>query len=378
MAIRKAIWVTASCSVLTLVFSQHAQNFAALCLSLSLAFLSLSLLLKKRASIICTVLAATCIGVFLAEALLSLLPSPAIVRTYHDPHSDYATQYFSQTDLGSQGRKGVHSSKKLASNGTVIYDAVYSIGEDGFRITPSRNSGYAFRINLFGCSVAFGEGLNDHETIPFYLAQKISNSYVKNFGFHGYGVHQALAILESQRDTKGQINLLITAPWHALRSACVPSYTVGSPQFILNRDGGVRRIGTCGSHRHPETMLSNSRLYTLLQTAIEDSAQDDQLILYLALIEAMAKLSKERGQAFIIGFIRADNKWFTGTYSNDSILSRLREIADDVVDVTLADSAEHISPKYYIHDLDKHPSALANRERSQLLISVLAKYLASS
>lgn len=378
MVINKAFWVAASCSVLTLVFSQYAQNFAASCLSLSLAFLGLSVLFKKRASIICTVLAATCFGIFLAEALLSLLPSPATVQTYHEPHSDYATQYFAQTDLGSQAREGVHSSKKLAPNGTVIYDAVYSIGEDGFRITPSQNSGSAFRINLFGCSVAFGEGLDDNETIPFHLAQGISDSYVKNFGFHGYGVHQALAILQSNRDTKGQINLLITAPWHALRSSCLPSYTIGSPQFILDPDGKVRRIGTCGSHSYPETLFLNSRLYTLLQTVIQDSAQDDQLILYLALVEEMAKLSKERGQAFIIGFIRADSNWFAGTFSNDSILSRLREIADEVVDVTLADSAEHISPKYYIHELDKHPSGLANRERSKLLTPVLSKYLASN
>lgn len=374
MTAKRAVFGVASCSVLALILSQYGQSFATLCASLSFALLTLSLLLNGRTSIICTVLAATCFGLFLAEATLFLMPTPEQARTprsHHDPNSDYVKQYFVKTDLGFQAREGVHSSKRISSDGTVIYDVVYSIGQDGFRITPNENIDNAFRINLFGCSVAFGEGLNDNETIAFYLTQEMPNVSVKNFGLHGYGVHQALAILQSNRDTKGQINLLVTAPWHAPRSSCMPSYTVGSPKFIADRSGMVQRYGECGIRNYPDTVLLDSRLYTLIQKTIADANQDEQINLYLTLIEEMARISKERGQTLIIGFIRADSDWFVGKYSNGAVLSRLKNIANEVVDLTLADSGEHISPKHYLHETDKHPTALANRERANLLISVL-------
>jgi len=39
--------------------------------------------------------------------------------------------------------------------------------------------------------------LSSNETFPYYFRELLPQYSVKNFGFHGYGVHEALAILET-------------------------------------------------------------------------------------------------------------------------------------------------------------------------------------
>jgi len=41
----------------------------------------------------------------------------------------------------------------------------------------------------------------------------------------------------------------------------------------------------------------------------------------------------------------------------------------DVVDMTLAVTNEALEKKYYIHELDKHPSAAGNETRSNILFN---------
>jgi hypothetical protein len=105
------------------------------------------------------------------------------------------------TDIGPQARPGAHRVRNLTLNGDVVYDVIY---------------------NFFGCSFTFGEGLNDGETLPHFAGRTLEGVTSKNFGFH-----QALAILQSKRDTSGNINFFLTAPWHAERSACLPEWSRG-------------------------------------------------------------------------------------------------------------------------------------------------------
>ena len=56
-----------------------------------------------------------------------------------------------------------------------VYDAVYGISPEGIRVTPGDSArpdeGQTFVF--FGGSYAFGEGLNDDETLPFYFASAL-------------------------------------------------------------------------------------------------------------------------------------------------------------------------------------------------------------
>jgi hypothetical protein len=75
----------------------------------------------------------------------------------------------------------------------------------------------------------------------------------------------------------------------------------------------------------------------------------------------------------VIGFIKADEKWFVGSYTNEKILAELKSAGMNVIDMTLADKNETLDAKYYLHNQDKHPTALGNLERSKLLLNQLSK-----
>jgi hypothetical protein len=274
--------------------------------------------------------------------------------------------YWLTSDLGYQPSQGRHSSKKLTSEGKTIYDVVYTIGDDGFRITPSAQSGERTHINFFGCSFMFGEGLDDNETMPFFFQAMANHVSVKNFGSSGYGVHQALRILESDRDTTADINFLLTSPWHAERSACGPVYSKGSPRYRLADDGAVVLDGSCLGTNIFSRIMTHSRIYQLARQ-VQKVDQDLEIDLYLAIIGRIKQLSRKAHQRFIVGFIKADNAWFTGTYSNDKMVGKLAEMGIEVIDLTLAPSAEEISEDLFIHALDKHPSAKANETRAKIL-----------
>ena len=52
---------------------------------------------------------------------------------------------------------------QTTSGGDIIYDVVYTIGDDGYRLDVDGNDFDAF---IWG-SFTFGEGLNDNETLSF-------------------------------------------------------------------------------------------------------------------------------------------------------------------------------------------------------------------
>jgi hypothetical protein len=330
-------------------------------------------MLTMRAANMCLLLGSIASTLALSELSLKLSFQDPLTSS---PDSSYMKPiYWSKSDLGFQPPPGRHTSKKLTSKGEVVYDAVYSIGEDGFRITPIIHTGASIYINFFGCSLMFGEGLNDDETLPYFLHELDLRVSVKNFAWHGYGAHQALRILESTRDTRGDINFLLTSPWHAERSACVPDYSKGSPRYILSDDGRVALDGTCGFQFNlVHRVLNRSYIYQLIRVALRED-QDRQIDLYLAIIERMNYLSQARNQRFIIGFYKAENAWFTGKYSNETIVEQFMRMGIEVIDLTLARSADQLSREYYLHPLDKHPSAQANKVRAKLLAEYLDKEL---
>jgi hypothetical protein len=310
-----------------------------------------------------------------AEIALGILHTsrekPTPVTTRFAPDSDIVkrwSDYHTMSELGFLPRPGRYTSKRVNSVGETLYDVVYTIGEDGFRVTPQTHTGQA-RINFFGGSFMFGEGVQDNETIPHYLHVLDGRVGVKNYGVSGYGVHQALRILDT-RDIPGEINVLLTAPWHAERSACVPEFGQGAPKYQLTTDGDVLLVGICPRPKGESLtnrILTHSHLYNQIGKLVQERSQDGQIDLYLALIHQLNTVSRVRGQRLIVGFIKAQDDWFSGSYSNLKILKDLKKSGIDVLDLTLAPTSEQLARQYYIHALDPHPSAKANEARARLI-----------
>ncbi len=302
--------------------------------------------------------------------------------TYFDNNQQYNTPaYWQLTQLGSQPRPGKFRARKLASDGELIYDVNYSIGPDGFRITPKYENGGApnNRINFLGDSFTFGEGVQDDETMAYYTSDLFRHSgrmlVVKNYGMSGGGIHQALAILQSKLDTSAKTQFILTAPWHASRAACADFFTLGSPKYLLVNSGYVVRDGYCRSFSWVENspkavrgLITSSNIFKLIQDSLfVVSDQDKQIDLYLGILRTAAKEAKSRGENLVIGFIKADEKWFVGSYNNEKVFKQIQAMGINAINMTLVNRSEDLPRVYYLHELDKHPTAAANLERAKLL-----------
>lgn len=105
--------------------------------------------------------------------------------------------------LGSKPRPNVKVSGTKQIDGTIIYSVTYTIDEYSRRVTPLENLEQRSKFILFfGDSFTFGEGVNDDETLPFYVSQFTARYKPYNYDFSGYGPEQMLARLEGSDITK--------------------------------------------------------------------------------------------------------------------------------------------------------------------------------
>ncbi|MEZ5649553.1 MAG: hypothetical protein R3E87_03280 [Burkholderiaceae bacterium] len=326
--------------------------------------------LRSAAIVLASVLFALCV----AELVIPRLPGNGD-GSHRDMTTGYtAGGYFDKTDpvVGVKARPGSFDSALISDHGEEIYRVVYEIGADGYRRTPGDDHP---TINVFGGSFVFGEGLNGEQTLPYALAQATGRG-VKNYGMHGWGLHQPLALMESGELAKADINVILTAPWHGGRSACKPVFSIGTPRYVV-RDGHATRDGKCTGltgYSVLDRVLDRSSVARLIRQAVfgGDAITRDDVALYLALIARIGEVSRERGQRLIVGFIRATEKDLSGSgYTNDEILAAIGRHADAAIDLTLAAKRELLESGYYIHRLDQHPSGLANRVRAEKLRPII-------
>lgn len=87
------------------------------------------------------------------------------------------------------------STKKV--NGKVVYNIIYTVDEYSRRITPETTFADKDKFILFfGGSFTVGEGVENNETLPYYISQLAGKYRAYNYGFHGYGPQQMLAHLQ--------------------------------------------------------------------------------------------------------------------------------------------------------------------------------------
>ena len=170
--------------------------------------------------------------------------------------------YFTPDDVrGYAGAKNVKITSKLYHGDDLIYDVVYTTNEHGLRVSPhdldkGKLAKKHANVVFFGCSFTVGEGLKDQETLPYLLEEKSGGALLTyNFGFHGYGPHQMLRILETGLldQAVGDKGPLIAVYWallpHIERSAGNYPYFVWDakgPQYKLDSSGALEYAGKFG------------------------------------------------------------------------------------------------------------------------------------
>lgn len=155
---------------------------------------------------------------------------------------DYTQDYFTgHALLGYGPTRGVRATARKLYAGTTVYDVVYSIGQDGLRISPPHSQTAAGCVLFFGDSLTFGEGVGDEQTMPYRVGVKSAGRQrVYNFAFHGYGPHQMLAQLE-----QGVVRRTIACrPQHAIYQAIVPHIARAAGRAFWDKNGPRYRIAS--------------------------------------------------------------------------------------------------------------------------------------
>ena len=341
------------------------------------------------------ILLSTLAGLIVCFALVEVIPlsGKSTVKLDAGKNAD-GVDYLDLCAHGPCAHPGVfHPHEKVLRPGQAdetIYDATYTIDSDHSRLTPigSKSSKPGIAVNFFGGSFMFGEGLNDDQTIPYFFTRFVPGAMVKNYGFHGHGVHNSLKLLDDGKVTPAQIHIVLTGAYHAPRASCGKDYTMNHPSYRVRRNGKraseyvsrcsardpeeLRAINQTGFDALYENYLAKLKLSKLLFNPVREAYTPKQMELYAAVLHDFRQLSEERNATPVVMYLKEPwHRLLSLPDHTDPMLQKLDKESYSWVDVSLAPNFRNIPRQYYIHDRNKHPSALANCLRTKLLVDYL-------
>lgn len=361
-----------------LILSWQLKIFSFLLISILFFFLFIKKIFYNK-NLFLTIISIL-LSIILIEILYPYIPSYSnkVSSAYFDEESTYATQNYRNyiKGLGFVPSEGTYRSKKISNENEIIYDVIYNIGKDNFRKSLFEGKP---RIHLFGGSMTFGEGLNDNQTLSYYLSKNY-NLKTKNFGVHGYGIHQALFLIEQlNKSAVNGINLILTGSFHVRRSACKVPYSNGSP-YYENNNGLASLNGVCDiGDNFFEKIFNKSNISKLYYKIFPRYGKnsDEDILQYLAIMRSIKRETKKNNSDLIIAYMAKKENFKDTSYNNEKFFLELSKISDKIIDVTLAEDLNTIEEKYYIHNLDKHASALGNQKRAAELAPLIKNILSN-
>lgn len=283
-------------------------------------------------------------------------------------------------DLGYRGEKGPLTCRvKNVNNNQVRYDITYNINENGFRITPDANSS-GESIVFFGGSYTLGEGVKGNETFPYFVSKNLDYKFnIVNMGWHGWGPHQTLRLIESEilkKAVQGKIHAAVyqTIIWHAARSAGNAQWDKYGPKYIQTHNGEIQYVGpfTNKQTKYIADVLKKSRLFRWILERPSLITDEDMEIYIGIILKTSTLLQKNFGIPLTILYwdSDADPSQYAG-YSNDQVIDMLRDNGLTVLRVS--DALDWEDPKMQIGGGCRHPSALAHALNGKMVANFILK-----
>ncbi len=204
--------------------------------------------------------------------------------------------------LGYAPYKNMTVSHLRKHNNVLDFRVVYTIDSKGLRITPECNTDCTGSILFFGCSLTFGTGVEDHETLPYKVSIGTQRKYhVHNFGYRGYGPHQMLAALEHGLvepivENPPEYVIYQTFPDHIRRAAGLAEWDSHGPKYILNTEGTLLSAGhfdDSEKQEDTEITLSQRVKFQLIKSLIIKKILDTYQFHYQVFSEAHIRLFVE-------------------------------------------------------------------------------------
>ena len=283
-------------------------------------------------------------------------------------------------NLGYKPNDGVYNALKKYNQET-IYNVEYTI-KNNLRHTPNSNEDSQDCALFFGCSVTFGEGLNDTSTLPYYFNQNNNKKYkILNYGFHGYGPHQMLEHIKHRvkfdvSDGQGEkIAVYNFQLFHIGRAAGYSPWDQYGPKFeIIN--GELKRVGTFSIrpsgiiNKSITKIFSVSRIYQKFFTKINHETTDYDILRTIEIIKESNRLLQEENIKLYV-FIYDLDEYVKNSIANQTTYNKfINELKQSNIAILyLNEIISDYFDNYTIHRLDKHPNEKFNKK--------IAKYLSS-
>lgn len=254
-------------------------------------------------------------------------------------------------------------------NDSLIYEQRYKIDEFSRRETPPSDTLVKDKfIAVSGCSFAFGYGVKDEETLPYFLQQQMPGYQAYNYGVSGYGTqHLFLQTREkiNQTEIKQNKGILIYFFIDNHMNRLIGSRRIiklwgeNFPYFFLDDEKKLQQNGTFTFGRYWKTLfyktITNSAIVDILDLEIPFRISDEDFRLAAAVIaESKKEFQKEYPDSKFVVLFCPGSK-----YSGElSALLAKKDI--DFVDYSLLFNIN--SKKYRSHYSDPHPNGKAYEE----------------
>lgn len=278
----------------------------------------------------------------------------------------------------------VYTQLKTSPNGDTIYNATYTILDDTINSGIHFNFRKGYKTNntqkevvFLGCSLTFGQGLNDNQSLPFCYGAAADISTVNMAGI-GYGIHQVYQLFDSKFSSLDNYNRIFIFPFfydHILRANGIYEWNNAGPFFDLQHDSLVNKgplykfkqlkgdklafyLSCFGSFK----VLKDNLHKIAYRAAVQNMSETDYQRCFLMLQQMAKKINESGGRLIIVNW--ADYNWFYKPVSDlskskiDQAFNSLKPYGVQVIPVSsIIDMKD---PKNFI-PIDGHPSAAANK-----------------
>jgi hypothetical protein len=269
-----------------------------------------------------------------------------------------------------------------------LFRTEYRIDGNGLRWTPEPPAPNC-RALFFSDSYTWGWGLPDDATLPAAFVAATGGRYAAvNYSFGGYGPHQMLRAIETDRIDRvlhgGRVDLVVYQGIvnHLGRAAGRGEWDLGGPKYFVDGEGKARYVGPFHGAAYrmlARTLRDRSQLYRFIEHGWIETGRPkaEDLPLYVAILKRVeAEVARHYGSRFIIVFWDTQlDAWSTiddGSLAR-ATLQQLRAAGLRPIAITsIIPDIDANRPAYAISDLDLHPNRAANERIAEELARTVA------
>jgi hypothetical protein len=290
----------------------------------------------------------------------------------------YTSGYFTSDPVkgyGAPHNAAQYTSMKKQKTGELIYDITYTMDKNGLRITSDGSAHADHPVWFFGCSFTIGEGVRDEDTLPYLYAAK-SGVKTYNFGFHGYGPHQMLRMLETTYITdidpkKPSLVYYNAISVHIERAAGLVAWDKDGPNYVLDGDT-VRYAGKFSDGnlviKYMDKIAAKSLVYGQVIRPLLFKLEDSDRDRYIRIVKKSADVVREKyGSKLVVVLwdVFADRS-AASDIDSDFIEKELTARNVEVVRVSKALGRDNYKQYFIPHD--GHPTVAGHTKVAELLI----------